>query len=147
MATRTSKPAAKTPPAKPAATYGEREDGMVSGNMTGDPELHFTPSGRAVSNFSIAVNEREKNEETGEWEDTDPQFHRVTVWGEQAQRVAECFRRGDRVVAVGYFQDRTWTDKEGEERVTEEFTAKEIGPSLLFRDAEIKRPTRTSGKR
>jgi single-strand DNA-binding protein len=141
MPTRTSSKSSKA--TTDETTYGEREDGMLSGNVTGDPELRFTPSGRAVSNLSIAVNERVKNEETGQWEDTEPEFHRVTVWGDQAERVTECFRKGDRVVAVGFFQDRNWTDKEGERRTTTEFTAREIGPSLLFRDADIKRPTRS----
>jgi len=144
MTTRTTSKTQPKPVAKSKQQeYGEREDGMLSGNVTADPELHFTPSGRAVTNFSVAVNERVKNDETGQWEDTEPEFHRVNVWGDQAERVAECFRRGDRVVAVGFFQDRTWEDKEGNERTSTEFTARDIGPSLLFRDAEIKRPVRS----
>jgi len=147
MATRSNtarKPASK-PASKPAndVEYGEREDGSLSGNVTMDPELRFTPSGRAVATVNIAVNERVKNDETGEWEDTDPEFFRVNVWGDQAERVTECFSKGDRIVAVGYFQDHTFTDKNGDKRTVTEFTARDIGPSLLFRDAVIKRVQRS----
>lgn len=136
----------KKPATKQETEYGEKEDGMLSGNITGDPELRFTQSGRAVANFSVAVNERVKNEETGVWEDTEPEFHRVTVWGNQAEHAAECLRKGDRVVAVGYFQDRIWTNKDDERITTTEFTASDIGPSLLFREATIKRVARGNGK-
>lgn len=128
--------------------YGEREDGSLSGNITMQPELRFTLTGRAVATLNVAVNERVKNEKTGQWEDTDPEFYRVTVWGEQAERAIECFSKGDRVVMVGFFQDRTFTGKDDERRTVTEFTARDIGPSLLFRDARIVRPaSRTSGKK
>lgn len=148
MATRksttTTKPANKPTTKKTDPVYGEREDGMVSGNATRDPELRFTASGRAVTNLGVAVNERVKNEETGQWEDTEPEFVEVTVWGQQAEHVAECISRGDRVVAVGFFQDRTWENKDGEMITTNEFTARDIGPSLLFREAKIVRASRSS---
>lgn len=151
--TRTRTPAAAKPlkavPEKPVepvkAVEAERIDGSLAGNLTMDPEMRFTASGRAVTNLNVAINDRVKNEETGQWEDAEPEFYRINVWGDQAEHVAECFQRGDRIVAVGYFQDRTWTDKEGEERVSTEFTARDIGPSLLFKDVTIKRVTRKTG--
>ena len=146
MPTRTT--SRKTETAKPVETksqntYGERENGYLSGNLTQDFELRFTQTGRAVANSSVAVNERVQNPKTGEWEDTDPEFYKVTVWGEQAEHAAECFRKGDRIVTVGFFQERTYETRDGEERTVTEFTAKDIGPSLLFRDAMIKRPQRS----
>ena len=134
---------AETP--KSENTYGDRENGYLSGNLTQDFELRFTSTGRAVANSSVAVNERVQNPKTGEWEDTDPEFYKITVWGEQGEHAVECLRKGDRIVAVGFFQERTYQTKEGEERTVTEFTAKDIGPSLLFRDAEIKRPQRSRG--
>jgi len=122
---------------KPKNSYGEREDGSLSGNLTRDFELRFTPSGRAVASSSVAVNERVQNED-GKWEDTKPEFFNVTVWGEQAEHVVDCLTKGVRVVAVGFFQDRTWENKDGEEVTTTEFTARDIGPSLLFREATLK---------
>ena len=141
MTTRTT--ARKTETAKKQNEYGERESGYLSGNLTKDFELRFTQTGRAVANASVAVNERVQNPKTGEWEDTNPEFYNITVWGEQAERATECFNKGDRIVTVGFFQERTYETKEGEERTVTEFTAKDIGPSLLFRDAMIKRPQRS----
>ena len=128
---------------KSESTYGERENGYLSGNLTQDFELRFTQTGRAVANSSVAVNERVQNPKTREWEDTDPEFYKITVWGDQAEHAVECFAKGDRIVAVGFFQDRTYVNSNDEERTVTEFTARDIGPSLLFRDAEIKRPQRS----
>jgi single-strand DNA-binding protein len=144
MATQTSNKPAK-PAAKPATDeteYGERIDGSLSGNVTLDPELRFTGTGRAVATLNVAVNERVKNEETGQWEDTEPEFFKVTVWGQQAEHAANCIQRGDRIVATGFYQDVTFTTRDGERKTTTEFTAKDIGPSLLFREVVIKRVQR-----
>lgn len=136
--------AANKPAPKPQNTYGEREPASLSGNLTRDPELRFTANGLAVASCSVAVNERVRNEETGEWEDTEPEFYPLTVWRQQAEHFAECFRRGDRIVAIGYFQDRTYEGSDGEEHTVTEFTARDIGPSLLFVDVVIKRVNRSS---
>jgi single-strand DNA-binding protein len=140
-----TEPAKPAPPKPPVKPEHERIPGSLAGNLTFDPELRFTASGREVATLNVAINDRVKNDETGQWEDAPPEFYRVNVWGQQASHVAECFQRGDRIVAVGYFQDRTWENKEGEEVTTTEFTASDIGPSLLFKDAVIKRVTRQKG--
>jgi single-strand DNA-binding protein len=139
-----AKPAEPKPPVKPKET--ERIPGSLAGNLTFDPELRFTATGREVATLNVAINDRVKNDETGQWEDTEAEFYRINVWGQQATHVAECFQRGDRIVAVGYFQDRTWENRDGEEVTTTEFTASDIGPSLLFQDAVIKRVNRQKGK-
>jgi single-strand DNA-binding protein len=125
-------------------TYGEREPASLSGNLTRDPELRFTASGIAVASCSVAVNERVLNPDTQEWEDTEPEFYPVSVWRQQAEHFAECFRKGDRIVAIGYFQDRTYIGSDEEEHTVTEFTARDIGPSLLFVDATIRRVQRSS---
>lgn len=147
MPTRTNARSASKPAAKEdadAVVYGEREDGSLSGNLTRDPEMRFTQSGRPVTSFSVAVNERVKNEETGEWEDTEPEFFNCTAWGQQAENVAEYLTKGTRIVAVGYFQDRTFTNKRtGERQTVTEFTAKDIGPSMLWNGAKVIKATRS----
>ena len=125
--------------------YGDREEGSLSGNLTRDPELRITPNGRAVASAGVAVNDRVKNDETGEWEDTEPEFYDITVWGEQAERFSELVK-GDRIVTVGNFQDETFTNKDGDRVTVTRFTARDIGPSMLWRDVEVKRPTRSKGK-
>jgi len=129
------KPASK--PAKRQTEYGERVPGSLSGNLTADPELRFTQSGRAVASFSVAVNERVQNEDTGEWEDTEPEYFDCVAWGQQGEHVVECLSKGNRIVAVGYFQDETFTNRDGDEVTKTKFTARDIGPSLLFREAHV----------
>jgi single-strand DNA-binding protein len=117
-------------------------DGAISGTLGANPEVRFTQSSRAVANLSVASTERVQDED-GNWTDGETTWHRVTVWGQMAEHVAETLQSGDRVVAVGYFQDREYENRDGEMTVTTDFTATEIGASLLFRDAEIKRVTRS----
>jgi single-strand DNA-binding protein len=62
----------------------------VIGNLTTDPELKFTPSGRAVANFSIANNPRTFDRQTNEWKDGEPLFLRCNIWAQAAENVAEC---------------------------------------------------------
>lgn len=116
--------------------YGEKEDGSLSGNITMEPELRFTPSGRAVVTVNVAVSDRVQLED-GSWENTETEFYRVNVWGNQAENVAEYLSKGNRVVMTGYFQDRTFTNNNGERVTKTEFTATDIGPSLLFNGAKI----------
>lgn len=135
------------PQAKPENTYGEKEPGSLSGNLTREPELRYTASGLPVASCAVAVNERVFNKETQEWEDTEPEFYPITVWRQQAEHFSECFRKGDRIVAIGYFQDRTYEGSDGEEHTITEFTARDIGPSLLFTDVTIKRVQRQGSRR
>jgi single-strand DNA-binding protein len=141
-ATRPSKQNTPATAPKNATVYGQREDGALCGNLTRNPELRFTPKGRPVASTAIAVNERVQNKETGIWEDTDPEFWDITVWGIQAEYFCEACQKGDRVVTTGYFQDVTYTNKDGEEVTRTRFTARDIGPSLLFKNVVIKRTER-----
>src|SRR4029079_6833105 len=60
---------------------------MIIGNLGSDPEMRYTPSNRAVTQFNVAVNQSTKNQQTGEWvEETD--WFRVSVWGDRAERMA-----------------------------------------------------------
>lgn len=132
----------KTSATEEGTAYGEWEPGSLSGNLTRDPELRFTPGGKAVASAGLAVNENVKNEETGKWEPTEPEFFDITVWGDQAERFSELVK-GDRIVATGQFRDETYTSKQSGERVTKTtFTARDIGPSMLWTDVDIKRVKR-----
>lgn len=64
---------------------------IVSGNLTRDPELRTTASGNPVMGFGIAVNDRRKNSQTGEWEDY-PNFVDCTMFGTRAQSVSRLSR-------------------------------------------------------
>ncbi len=66
----------------------------VIGNLTGDPELRFTPSGSAVANFTIASTPRTFDRQSNEWKDGDTLFLRASVWREAAENVAETLTKG-----------------------------------------------------
>ena len=78
---------------------------MIIGNLGRDPEMRYTPNGRPVTEFSVAVNQSTKNQQTGEWVEATDWF-RVTVWGDRAERTAENLRKGNRVFVEGRFRTR-----------------------------------------
>jgi single-strand DNA-binding protein len=114
----------------------------VIGNLTGDPELRFTPSGAAVANFTIASTPRTFDRQTNEWKDGDTLFLRASVWKDAAENVAESLTKGMRVVAQGRLKSRSYETKEGEKRNVTELEVDEIGPSLTFASAKVTRTQR-----
>lgn len=97
---------------------------ILIGNLGSDPEVRYTPSGAAVANFNIATNEswRDKNgqdQERTEW-------HKIVVWGKQAENCGEYLSKGRTVYVEGRLQTRDWTDKEGNKRYTTEIVANTI---------------------
>ncbi|WP_052336975.1 single-stranded DNA-binding protein [Nocardioides alkalitolerans] len=124
-----------------------------AGNAVADPELRYTPQGKAVANLRVLVNRRVRisaGERAGEWEDAEPTAHNVTVWGQPAENVAETIRRGDRVVVHGHVETETWADRESGEKRTRDVVVVnerdgEIGASLSYASAKLeKNPRRTS---
>lgn len=103
----------------------------VTGNLTADPELRFTPDAIAVANFTVAENHRRRNSD-GEWDDVGTTFHNVTVWREYAENVAESLRKGSHVIVYGEQQDDPWQDDQGNTRHYYRITAYEIGQTLRF---------------
>lgn len=118
----------------------------VVGNLTSDPELRFTPSGAAVANFTIASTPRSFNKDSNQWEDGDALFLRCNIWRQAAENVTESFRRGDRVIAQGRLQQRSFETKEGEKRTVMELAVDEIGPSVKWHPAKSLRPERGQGQ-
>jgi len=108
----------------------------IVGNLTRDPELRFTPAGRANASFGVAVNRRWENRQTQEWEEA-TSFFDVVAWAGMAENVAQCLRRGDRVVVEGRLDQRSWENAEGEKRTKVEITANEVAPSLRWATTEI----------
>lgn len=102
----------------------------IAGNIVGDgPEARYTAGGMAVTTFTVAENRREKNRQTGEWEEV-PSFFDVVTKFELADHVAESLEKGTLVVCVGEFVQRKWKTKDGENRSKIEFLAEHVGPSL-----------------
>lgn len=117
----------------------------VIGNLTGDPELRFTPSGSAVVNFTIASTPRTFDKQSNEWKDGETLFLRASVWKDAAENVAESLTKGTRVIAQGRLRARSYETKEGEKRTSMELDVDEIGPSLRYASATVTRTQRSAG--
>ncbi|CCH80416.1 Single-stranded DNA-binding protein [Nostocoides japonicum T1-X7] len=115
------------------------------GNLTGDPELRFTPSGAAVANFTVASTPRTFDRQSNEWKDGETLFMRCSIWREAAENVAESLGRGTRVVVTGRLVSRSFDTKEGEKRTVVEMQVDEIGPSLRYATAKVNRTQRGGG--
>jgi single-strand DNA-binding protein len=111
----------------------------VIGNITGDPELRFTPSGAAVANFTVASTPRTFDRDTNEWKDADTLFMRCSIWREAAENVAESLTKGNRVIVTGRLVQRSYETNEGEKRTVVELQVDEVGPSLRYASAKVTR--------
>jgi single-strand DNA-binding protein len=118
----------------------------VIGNVTGDPELRFTPSGAAVANFTVASTPRAFDRQSNEWKDGETLFMRCSVWRDAAENVAESIQRGTRVIVSGRLKSRSYETKEGEKRTVVEMDVDEIGPSLRYASAKVTKTQRGGGQ-
>jgi len=118
----------------------------VIGNITGDPELRFTPSGAAVANFTVASTPRAFDRQSNEWKDGETLFMRCSVWRDAAENVAESIQRGTRVIVSGRLKSRSYETKEGEKRTVVEMDVDEIGPSLRYASAKVTKTQRGGGQ-
>jgi single-strand DNA-binding protein len=98
---------------------------ILVGNLGADPELKYTPSNRPVCNLSIATNEVFKDKGGQRQERTE--WHRVTVWGEQAENCSKYLTKGRMVYIEGRLQTRSWDDKtDGKKRYSTEIVADRV---------------------
>ena len=97
---------------------------FLSGNLTRDPEERMTKGGMAVLSFSVAVNERRKNQATGEWEDV-PNFFDCTMFGKRASSVAQYLSKGSKVAIEGRLRWSQW-EKDGQKRSKVDVTVDDI---------------------
>jgi single-strand DNA-binding protein len=112
----------------------------ATGNLTGDPELRFTSSGKAVANWTIACNKKRKNEQTGEWEDVATCFLRCSIWETKAEAVAEKLSRGDEVTVVGSLKQNDYTDKDGNKRTSYDVEAYTVALVVKAPKADREKP-------
>jgi single-strand DNA-binding protein len=117
----------------------------IVGNLVGDPELRYTPTGQAVANFRIASTPRFMDRTTNEWKDGDSLFLSCNVWRQAAENVAESLQRGMRVIVQGRLRQRSYETKEGEKRTVYEIEVDEVGPSLRNASAKVTKSQRSSG--
>ena len=98
---------------------------VISGNRTRDPDLRSTASGMPVLGFGVAVNDRRKNQQTGEWEDY-PNFIDCTMFGARAQSVSRFLSKGSKVAIEGKLRWSQWETNEGQKRSKIEIIVDEI---------------------
>lgn len=80
------------------------------GRLTRDVDLRYTQSGKAVGNFTLAINRQFKNQKTDEY---DADFINMVAWGKQAENLANYMKKGSQVGVTGRIQTRTFEDKNG----------------------------------
>lgn len=117
----------------------------VVGNLTGDPEMRFTPSGVGVATFTVASTPRTFDRQRSEFVDGDTLFMRCSVWREAAENVAESLTKGMRVIVQGRLVQRSYETREGEKRSVVELQVDEVGPSLRHASAKVTRAQRSGG--
>lgn len=117
----------------------------IVGNIVADPELRFTPAGTAVANFRVASTPRKFNSQSREWEDMEALFLTCNVWRQAAENVAESLSKGMRVIVNGQLRQRSYQNREGENRTVYEVEVDEVGPSLKYATAQINRNPREGG--
>jgi len=108
----------------------------VVGNLTRDPEVTFTKSGKAVANLGLAQSYRKANSD-----EEVTSFFDVSAWDTLAENVGDSLQKGMRVVVTGRLQQDSW-EKDGETRTKVKIVADEIAPSLRWASAEVTRNPR-----
>lgn len=96
---------------------------VVSGHMTRDPELKHLPSGTAVCQIRLAVNDRVKRGD--DWQDVAYYFD-VTVWGKQGENIAQYLSKGSGIVVTGKLRWREWEAQDGTKRQAVDINAREV---------------------
>ena len=97
---------------------------LVMGNLGQDPELRYTPSQFPVTTLSVATTDYRNNKDGQKQEQTE--WHRIVVWGKQAENCEKYLRKGQGVFVEGRLQTRSWEDKQGQKRYTTEIIANTV---------------------
>ena len=98
---------------------------VITGNVTRDPELRYTPSGAAVCSFGVATNHSIKKDD--QWTDI-PTFHNIVVWGKQAEYISNTVKKGMKVSLSGRIDNRQYDAKDGTKKYISEIVADTVIP-------------------
>ena len=120
----------------------------VVGNLTADPVLRTTSNGGTVANLTIASTPRQYDRNTSQWEDGEALFMRCSAWDStyspMASNIQASLCKGMRVIARGRLVQRSYQDREGNNRTTLELHLDEIGPALTRNTAQVTKNTNTN---
>ncbi|WES65984.1 single-stranded DNA-binding protein [Microbacter sp. GSS18] len=118
----------------------------IEGNLTGDPDHGTGDSGNDYARFTVAVNDRRLNENTGRWEDAGTVYHRVVVFSQQARNVATSLHKGDSVLVAGDLRFGSYTDQTtGQARETRDIVADNVAASLKYTNVSVERTPKADG--
>lgn len=98
---------------------------ILIGNLGGDPEIRYMPSGGAVANLNMATSESWKDKTTGQLQDR-TEWHRVVMFNRLAEICGEYLKKGSKLYIEGSLRTRKWQDKEGQDKYTTEIVATEM---------------------
>ncbi len=119
---------------------------FMMGNLGADPEVKMTPGGQPVANFNMATNEYWNDKSGNRQERTE--WHRIVVWGRQAEQCGQYLSKGRTVFIEGRIQTRQWDDPSGQKRYMTEVVANNVqfmggpgqGPGAGAGDAPLPEP-------
>lgn len=97
---------------------------MLIGNVGSEPEMRYTPNGRAVTSFRMATNYRYSGPDGERKEETE--WFRVSVWGKQAESCNQFLSKGRRVYVEGRLRSRNWEGQDGQMRTSLEVSANRV---------------------
>ena len=106
---------------------------VITGNVTRDPELRYTPSGAPVCSFGVATNHSIKKDD--QWTDI-PTFHNIVVWGKQAEYISNTVKKGMKVSLSGRIDNRQYDAKDGPKKYISEIVADTVIPFTERRSNE-----------
>ncbi|MBI5231851.1 MAG: single-stranded DNA-binding protein [Coriobacteriales bacterium] len=98
---------------------------VISGNLTRDPELRSTSGGMAILNMRMAVNDRRKDQQTGEWKDF-PNYVDVVIFGQRGESLSRFLSKGSKVAVEGKLRWSEWENQQGDKRQKLEVIADDI---------------------
>jgi single-strand DNA-binding protein len=127
---------------KEQVDMGNRFDAHLAGRLATEPTLGTTQDGKPWAKFRLAVEDRARNEVTGEWEKAQTIFHDVVVFGTLAERTVGTLHTGDPVIAQGEFRFRAYEDAGGNTRTGTSFVTSRLGPDILLSDVTVTRRAR-----
>ncbi len=97
---------------------------ILIGNLGADPELRYTSGGQAVADLRLATSRKWTAKDGTSKEETE--WHRVVVWGKQAESCKEYLSKGRQIYVEGRLQTRQWEDRDGNKRYTTEVVAENV---------------------
>ena len=98
---------------------------ILIGNLGGDPEVRYMPSGGAVTNVTLATSESWKDKQSGQMQER-TEWHRVVFFNRLAEIAGEYLRKGSKVYVEGSLRTRKWQDNSGQDRYTTEIVGSEM---------------------